>query len=66
MVVVSRGRAVHLAYRGGGGGGCGGGFPSALMGYIAYIRQIYLDAEHYKLVKEAYAQRSARHGPARI
>jgi imidazolonepropionase-like amidohydrolase len=34
--------------------GFGGGFPSALMGYIAYVRQIYLDAEHYKLVKEAY------------
>jgi hypothetical protein len=25
------------------------------MGYIAYIRQIYLDADHYKLVKDAYA-----------
>ncbi len=40
---------------GGGGGGMGGGFPSSLMGYIAYVRQIYLDAEHYKLVKDAYA-----------
>ena len=26
------------------------------MGTIAYVRQIYLDAEHYKLVKEAYAK----------
>ena len=26
------------------------------MGYIAYVRQIYLDADHYKLVKAAYAQ----------
>jgi len=34
--------------------GFGGGFPSALMGYISYVRQIYLDAEHYKLVKDAY------------
>jgi imidazolonepropionase-like amidohydrolase len=34
----------------------GGGFPSALMGTIAYIRQIYLDAAHYALVKEAYAR----------
>jgi hypothetical protein len=34
--------------------GFGGGFPSSLMGYIAYVRQIYLDAEHYKLVKDAY------------
>jgi hypothetical protein len=30
------------------------GYPSALMGSIAYIRQIYLDADHYRLVKEAY------------
>ena len=37
-------------------GGFGGGFPSSLMGSVAYIRQIYLDAEHYKLVKEAYAK----------
>ena len=37
-------------------GGFGLGFPNALMGYIAYIRQIYLDAEHYKLVKVAYAR----------
>ena len=42
--------------RGGGGGGMGGGFPSSLMGYIAYIRQIYLDAAHYQLVKDAYAK----------
>lgn len=32
----------------------GAGFPSALMGVIAYVRQIYLDADHYKLVKAAY------------
>src|SRR2546429_605288 len=28
----------------------------APMGVISYIRQIYLDADHYKLVKEAYAK----------
>lgn len=38
------------------GGGFGGGFPSSLMGAIAYIRQIYLDADHYQLVKDAYAK----------
>ncbi len=38
------------------GGGFGGGFPSALMGMIAYVRQIYLDADHYRLVKDAYAK----------
>ncbi len=34
----------------------GRSFPSALMGYIAYVRQIYLDAAHYQLVKDAYAK----------
>ena len=32
----------------------GAGFPSSLMGVIAYVRQIYLDADHYKAVKAAY------------
>jgi imidazolonepropionase-like amidohydrolase len=40
----------------GAGRGFGGGYPSSLMGYIAYVRQIYLDAAHYKLVKDAYAK----------
>ncbi len=34
----------------------GAGFPSALMGVISYIRQIYLDADHYVAVKAAYQQ----------
>src|SRR4051794_4621084 len=29
-------------------------FPGSLMGTIAYIRQIYLDADHYKLAKSIY------------
>jgi hypothetical protein len=37
-------------------GGFGGGFPSSLMGYISYIRQLYIDMEHYKVVKDAYAK----------
>src|ERR1039458_146233 len=40
----------------GAGGGMGRSFPGSLMGYIAYVRQIYLDAEHYKLVKDTYAK----------
>ena len=36
------------------------------MGVIAYIRQIYLDADHYKLVKDAYDEESARHEAAGI
>jgi hypothetical protein len=53
MVVASpMGQYISLA----GGRGFGGGFPTSLMGVIAYIRQIYLDADHYKLVKDAYAR----------
>src|SRR5215467_2368 len=37
-------------------GGFGGGCPSSLMGYMAYIRQLYIDMEHYKLVKDTYAK----------
>ena len=29
-------------------------YPGSLMGVIAYIRQIYLDAEHYKLARSIY------------
>ncbi len=37
-------------------GGFGGGFPGSPMGVIAYIRQIFLDAGHYKMAQEIYAQ----------
>jgi hypothetical protein len=30
-------------------------FPGSLMGTIAYIRQLYLDADHYKLAQSIYA-----------
>jgi imidazolonepropionase-like amidohydrolase len=57
MVVASpTGQYISLGGSGRGGGGGGGGFPSSLMGYIAYVRQIYLDVDHYKLVKDAYAK----------
>ena len=36
-------------------GGFGGGFPGSLMGVLAYIRQIYLDADHYTQAKQFYA-----------
>lgn len=36
-------------------GGFGGGFPNSLMGVLAYIRQVYLDAEHYRMAKQFYA-----------
>ena len=56
VLVPSLGQYISLTRAGGGGGGMGGGYPSALMGMIAYVRQIYLDAEHYQLVKDAYAK----------
>jgi len=31
-------------------------FPGSLMGVLAYIRQVYLDAEHYRLAREFYAR----------
>ena len=34
--------------------GFGGGFPNSLMGVIAYIRQVYLDADHYEKAKQYY------------
>ena len=37
-------------------GGFGGGYPGALLGVIAYIRQIYLDADYYQKAKTQYAQ----------
>jgi imidazolonepropionase-like amidohydrolase len=53
VLVPSLGQYISLTRA---GGGMGGGFPSALMGAIAYVRQIYLDADHYQLVKDAYAK----------
>jgi hypothetical protein len=55
VLVPSAGQYLSLGGGRGGGGG-GGGFPSSLMGVISYIRQIYLDADHYKLVKDTYAK----------
>ena len=31
------------------------GYPNSLMGAIAYIRQLFLDLDHYRLEKEAYS-----------
>ena len=56
MIVASPAGQYISMTRAGFGGGLGGSFPGSLMGYIAYVRQIYLDAEHYRLVKDAYAK----------
>ena len=56
-MVVSPPTGQYISITAGGrGGGMGRSFPSALMGYIAYVRQIYLDAAHYQLVKDTYAK----------
>ncbi|HME10675.1 MAG TPA: amidohydrolase family protein [Bryobacteraceae bacterium] len=36
-------------------GGFGSGYPASLLGVFAYIRQIYLDADHYKKARQMYA-----------
>jgi hypothetical protein len=36
-------------------GGFLSGFPNSLMGNIAYIRQLYLDLDHYKQAQQIYA-----------
>ena len=53
QMVISDAVGQHITISGGRGGG-GGGYPGSLMGVIAYIRQIYLDADHYKLAKSIY------------
>ena len=42
-----------------GGGGMGRTFPASLMGNIAYVRQLYLDLDHYKQARDNYAQNAA-------
>jgi hypothetical protein len=60
MVVHSPvGMYMSLGRGGFGGGGGGGGYPGSLMGVFAWIRQTYLDADHYQDAKELYA-RNAR------
>ena len=51
VINPSAGQYIHFT---GGGGGGGGGYPGSLMGIIAYIRQIYLDADHYKVAEAIY------------
>jgi hypothetical protein len=34
-------------------------FPGSLLGVIAYIRQVWIDADHYRLAKELYAKSPA-------
>ena len=51
VVVPDAGQYVTLAST-----GFTGGYPGSLMGVFAYIRQIYIDADYYQMVKAAYAK----------
>jgi hypothetical protein len=56
MVVVSpAGQYLTLATHG------FGTFPGSLMGVLAYIRQVSLDADHYQLAMKAYQSHPAGH-----
>jgi len=56
-MIVSSPAGIYLNMGSGGrGGGGGSGYPGSLMGVIAYIRQTYLDAEHYREAKETYGR----------
>jgi len=54
-MIVSPSAGMYIAIRTGAPGVGSRTFPGSLMGVIAYIRQIYLDADHYKLANEIYA-----------
>jgi imidazolonepropionase-like amidohydrolase len=43
--------ALHVDF---GGRGGGGGYPQSLMGVIAFVRQSFLDAQHYRLVQQRW------------
>ncbi|MCU1260652.1 MAG: amidohydrolase [Bryobacterales bacterium] len=53
-MIVSPSAGTYIAMRS--AGGFGGSFPGSLMGIMAYVHQIYLDADHYKLAKQIYSQ----------
>ncbi len=60
LLVVRDRVAVHVALQ----RASGGGYPVSLLGMIAFVRQAFLDAQHYQLVQAAYARRPAFPRPA--
>jgi imidazolonepropionase-like amidohydrolase len=57
QMVVASGVGQYLTLSS--GSGFGGGFPGSLMGVLAYIRQMYIDADYYRLAKADYEKRPA-------
>jgi len=51
IILPSAGQYMTLA-----NGGFGGSFPGSLMGSIAYIRQVFSDADRYARTKKQYAE----------
>lgn len=54
QMVVASPTGQYISMRG--SGGFGGTFPGTLFGVMAYVRQIYIDVDHYKAVKQAYSK----------
>ncbi|MEK7409519.1 MAG: amidohydrolase family protein [Acidobacteriota bacterium] len=54
-MVISSPAGIYLSLSSGGFAS----FPGSLMGVLAYIRQTFFDAEHYKLAKDSYARQPA-------
>ena len=54
-MVIAQPIGQQVMFRTGGGMSRTTGFPSSLMGNIAYVRQMYLDLDQYKQAKQIYA-----------
>ncbi|MBI3405082.1 MAG: amidohydrolase family protein [Acidobacteria bacterium] len=51
-VVIKTPVALYMTFSS--GGGFGGGYPGALMGVLAYIKQVLLDTAHFDAARAAY------------
>jgi imidazolonepropionase-like amidohydrolase len=60
-MVLDPSTGMYIAMRSG-RGASGGGFPSSLMGIMAYVRQLWIDAQWYKSAVEVY-QNNPQAGP---
>lgn len=55
LVVVKSPVALHVSFTGGGGGG----FPGSLLGYIAFVRQAFYDAQWQREARAYYGRHPA-------
>jgi imidazolonepropionase-like amidohydrolase len=58
LTVIKSPVALHVAFGAGTGGGGGGGYPGSLLGYIAFVRQSFYDAQWQRDAR-AFATRHA-------